>query len=161
MTKLLPFPLISATLAVAWLMLTEISAAHVALAALFAFAIPLVASSFLEGLPRARRPVRALQLLVRVLWDVVVANVVVAGLVLGPMARLRPTFFEVPLAVTHPHAVTLLATVITMTPGTVSVALTPDARVLHVHALTAEDPAELVSRIKARYEQPLMEILQC
>jgi multicomponent K+:H+ antiporter subunit E len=161
MTRLIPHPFVSTALALSWLALAELTLAHVILAAVLAVCIPLLVSPFLENLPAPRRAWRALQLLVHVLWDIVIANMVVAGLVLGPRARLRPVFFEVPLSVSHPHALTLLASMITMTPGTVSVALTPDARVLHVHALSAENPAELTARIKARYERPLMEILPC
>jgi multicomponent K+:H+ antiporter subunit E len=148
-------------LALSWLALTELSVAHMTLAVLAAIAIPLTAHSFLEDLPAVHRPRRVLVLLVRVLWDIVIANAVVARLVLGPMSRLQPAFVQVPLALTHPHARTLLATIITMTPGTVSVAFTPDARVLHVHALNVQDPARLVASIKERYERPLMEILEC
>jgi multicomponent K+:H+ antiporter subunit E len=161
MSGLLPYPAVSAAVALSWLALTELTPLHIVSAAVFAIVIPLLLSPFLEGLPSGRRPLRALQLLLQLLWDVLVANVVVAGLVLGPGARLRPVFFEVPLALSHPHAITLLATMITVTPGTVSVALTPDASLLHVHALSAERPAELVARIKSRYERPLMEILTC
>ncbi|MGZ8211744.1 MAG: Na+/H+ antiporter subunit E [Burkholderiales bacterium] len=161
MTRLFPYPLVSAALVLSWVAVTELSAAHIALGAVLAIAIPYVVSPFLQGLPRVRGPLRALRLLVRLAWDVVVANVVVTALVLGPMGRLRPVFFEVPLAVRHPHALTLLASIITMTPGTVSAALAPDGRVLHVHALSAEDPAVLVATIKERYERPLLEIFEC
>lgn len=161
MMKLIPFPIVSAALALSWLALTELSLAHSVMAVAVAIVIPLATASFLPGLPRLRRPLPALRLLAHVLWDVVVANVVVARLVLGPVRRLRPAFVEVPLAVSNPYAVTLLASIITITPGTVSVALAPDARALHVHALSPEDPTELVARIKQRYEQPLLEILEC
>jgi multicomponent K+:H+ antiporter subunit E len=87
--------------------------------------------------------------------------VVVARLVLGPLPRLEPAFVEVPLAATHPHTRSLLATIITMTPGTVSSAFTPDGRTLHVHALNVSDPLRVVADIKDRYEQPLMEIFEC
>ena len=66
-----------------------------------------------------------------------------------------------PLAFDHPQAISTLATIVTLTPGTVSVALSPDGRVLHVHALNVADPAALVASIKERYERPLAEILQC
>lgn len=161
MKKLVPFPAVSIAVLLSWLALTEVSPAHLALAVVFALAIPWVAAAFLQDLPRGRRPLRALQLLAHVAVDVVIANVVVARLVLGPMDRLKPAFVELPLTVTQPHAITLLATIITMTPGTVSVAIAPDARVLHVHALNVEDTVQLVALMKARYELPLKEIFEC
>jgi multicomponent K+:H+ antiporter subunit E len=47
-----------------------------------------------------------------------------------------------------------------MTPGTLSVDITPDRRYLLVHALHIDDAAELVASIKVRYEQPLIEIFE-
>jgi multicomponent K+:H+ antiporter subunit E len=161
MSRLVPAPAVSVLLALSWIALTDSSAAHIVLAIVLAISIPILAAPFLQGLPRARRPLRALLLVGRVVADVVVANVAVARLVLGRMERPRPAFLEVPLDVTNTYALTLLATIITMTPGTVSAALSPDARVLYVHALNVDDTAALVATIKRRYERLLMEILEC
>jgi multicomponent K+:H+ antiporter subunit E len=161
MSRLLPFPSISAALALVWLMLNELSPGHATLGLILAIAIPHAAAPFLAGLPRVRAPQRIVALLGRVTWDIVLANIAVARLILGAEPRLRPAFVEVPLALTHPHGITLLATIITMTPGTVSVALAPHAGGLLVHVLDVEDPARLINIIKTRYERPLQEILEC
>jgi multicomponent K+:H+ antiporter subunit E len=99
-----------------------------------------------------------LRLGLRVLWDIVLSNLEVARRVLGPEARLRPGFVWVPLAVRNPYAITTLAAIITLTPGTVSAELSADRRYLLVHALHLEDPEALVRAIKARYEAALLEI---
>jgi multicomponent K+:H+ antiporter subunit E len=96
-----------------------------------------------------------------VTWDIVVANIAVARMVLGPIQRLRPTFIHVPVVLTNPHSKALLASIITMTPGTVSADFTEDGRVLMVHALDCPDEAQMVADIKDRYEKPLMEIFGC
>jgi multicomponent K+:H+ antiporter subunit E len=64
----------------------------------------------------------------------------------------------VPLALTHPTAITLLAAVITTTPGTVSCVVDEERRQILVHALDCDDPAALAAQIRQRYEAPLMEI---
>jgi multicomponent K+:H+ antiporter subunit E len=53
-----------------------------------------------------------------------------------------------------------LASIITMTPGTLSVDLSPDRRHLLVHALHLDDPAALIASVKTRYEQPLIAIFE-
>jgi multicomponent K+:H+ antiporter subunit E len=161
MRALVSFPRISIALAVSWLALTDLSAANALLAMVIAVGIPLWARPLLTDLPRPRRPSRALRLLAVVLWDILVANIVVARLVLGPLSRLEPAFVDVPIEAMHPYARSLLATIITIAPGTVAAAFTPDGRVLHVHALNVTDPARLVADIKKRYERPLMEIFEC
>ncbi|MNN12634.1 Na(+)/H(+) antiporter subunit E [compost metagenome] len=94
------------------------------------------------------------------LYDIVVANLQVARLVVGPTQTLRPAFVEIPLELTDDLPITILASVITLTPGTVSADLSADRRTLLVHGLDVPDPAGLVADIKARYEAPLKEIFQ-
>ena len=62
---------------------------------------------------------------------------------------------EVPLDAEHPTAIALLATIITMTPGTVSCVIDERRREILVHALDCSDAAEMAAQIKQRYERPL------
>lgn len=161
MTALFPFPLLSVALAAAWLMLTEISAAHAVLATVLATLIPVAVAPFLEHLSRVGAPGAAVRLALIVTWDIVLANVAVARLVLGPLERMRPRFVTVPLEVTHPHSISLLASIITMTPGTVSADVSDDQATLLVHVLDCPDPAQTVAEIKSRYEKPILEVFRC
>jgi len=111
----------------------------------------------LPAAPRIRWGL-ALRLVGVVLRDIVVANITVARLVLGPVARLQPAWITVPLTLTHPTAIALLASIITTTPGTVSCAIDEERHFIWVHALHCTDPAGMVADIQARYEQPLMAI---
>lgn len=93
--------------------------------------------------------------------DIIVANVVVAGLILGPRSRLHPAFVEVPLDVRDRYVVTILASIVSLTPGTVSADIDLQRGILLVHGLNVGDPQELIDDIKLRYEVPLKEIFGC
>jgi multicomponent K+:H+ antiporter subunit E len=152
----------SAALFVAWLVLAaSVAPIHLAGAALLAVGIPLALGRLDERAFALSRPAVATRLAVTVVWDIVTANVAVARLVLGPTGRLRPAFVEVPLDTPHPRVATLLASIVTITPGTVSVAVDPAGRRLLVHVLDAADPARVAATIKRRYERPLKEIFGC
>jgi multicomponent K+:H+ antiporter subunit E len=110
---------------------------------------------------RVRRPGVALHLLALFLYDVVVANLAVARAALSPRMPIRPQFVNVPLDVQEPGAAALLAAMVTLTPGTVSVDLDLDRRLLRVHGLLVDDEAQAVASIKARYEARIKEIFQC
>lgn len=158
----LPYPVLSLLLFVVWLLLVaEISVAHVLLALFLAWGIPMLCRPFLKDLPPVKHVFAALRLVALVTYDIVVANVAVARLVLGPTARLKPAFVQVPLTLTQPMSISLLASIITMTPGTVSSDLSQDNKVLIVHALDCSDPEALVADIQQRYEKPLLEIFGC
>lgn len=161
MKKMLPFPVLSVALAACWLALAGISPSNFVLALVLALIIPRVTAPLLGTLPGIRSAGAALRLAGLVAWDIVLANIAVARLVLGPIARLRPGFVRVPLAVTHPHAIALFASIVSIVPGSVSMALTPDGRTLLVHVLDLEDAEHFIATIKERYERPLLEILEC
>ncbi len=161
--RLLPAPLLSAALFVTWLLLNQsASLGHLALAALLAVVVPWFTEPLRPERPRLARPALIVRLGLVVLWDIVKSNIDVAKRILGPQAAIRSGFVWVPLSIRDPHGILALAGIITMTPGTLSAELTDDRCHLLVHALNVDDPAALVADIKARYEQPLMQIFaQC
>ena len=94
-----------------------------------------------------------------VMWDIVIANVQVAWIVLTrPNARLRPAWITVPIDLRQPEAITILAGTITLTPGTLSADLSDSGHSLLIHALDAADPDAIRDEIKTRYERRLKEI---
>jgi multicomponent K+:H+ antiporter subunit E len=158
----LPHPIVSFFVFTVWLGLySSLAPLHLAGAALLAVLLPLLLKGSLDDPVKVRRPWIAIHLAGVVVWDIVVANLAVARRVLGPMSRLKPGFIEVPLDVTQPDVVALLASIIAITPGTV-VADVDDARTrILVHVLDLDDPGMLVAEIKRRYERPLKEIFEC
>ncbi|MGZ8256129.1 MAG: Na+/H+ antiporter subunit E [Burkholderiaceae bacterium] len=158
--RFLPAPLLSAVLFAAWLLLNGISAGHVALAAGLAVSIPWFTERFRPDRPRLRAWFAMVGLATTVLRDIVISNLQVAWLILGPEARMQPRFVWLPLDVRDPHGIATLAGIITMTPGTLSADLTEDRRFLLVHALNVADEAALIAAIKTRYEAPLRRIFE-
>ena len=95
------------------------------------------------------------------MWDILVANVVVAMIVLFKSNKnMRPAWVVIPLELRTPEAITMLAGTITLTPGTVSADVSEDGKALLVHALDAENPDEVRDDIKQRYERRLKEIFE-
>lgn len=162
MRRWLPFPLFSLCLWVIWLLLADqVSLGQCLLGALLAWLLPLLTRSFWLAPPRVKKPLALLRFLVMVGWDMLIANFQVARWVLLTPGRLQPAFLEVPLDLTDDFVITLLASTISLTPGTVSADVSEDRSKLLVHALNASDPDTLVAEIKARYETALKEVFGC
>ena len=161
MTRLLPHPLLSAILLVIWLLLVnELSVAHLLLGALLGWGVPLYTARFWPDQVHVRRPLLLLRFIGVVLYDILVANITVASLILGRQERLRPAFLVLPLALQSELAISLLANTVSLTPGTVSAYLSADRRCLIIHSLHTTAPDELLATIRQRYETPLKEILE-
>ena len=158
----LPHPLLSLLLMLLWLLLNNSAApGHLILGALLGLLIPLFTRRFWPERLTVAKPALIVRFAARVLWDIIVANFVVARIVLGPLTNVRPVFVRVPLEVQQEFAVTALASVISLTPGTVTADVDRARRYLLVHALSEDDPEALVRLIKSRYEAPIKEIFAC
>ncbi len=160
MRRLLPSPLLSASLFVLWLVLARsTSTGQLIIAACVAIAMPLLTAPLRPLHVRIRRPGTLARLILRVGGDVVVSSFVVAR---GTLRRHLPAgrFVRMPLELRDPHAIAALATITTVIPGTVWTELAGDRSwyVLHVFDLHEDGVDAFVARYKARYEHPLKEI---
>lgn len=160
--KLLPHPLLTVTLVVVWmLLLNAFSFGGLLMGLVLGLAIPMATSRYWPGVPRVRLGGRAAAYVLLVLWDILVANVQVAYLIVFRRAdRLRSTWICIPLELRAPEAITTLAGTITLTPGTVSCDVAEDGSALLVHCLHEPDPEAAVVHIKRRYEARLKEIFE-
>lgn len=157
-TSWLAYPWLSGQLAASWLLLQHsLAPVHLISATLIALVVPRLLRGFLPA-PSRIQMAPALRLTGVVLWDIVLSNITVARLVLGPIDQLQPAWIRMPLALQHPTAISMLASIITTTPGTVSCTIDDKRRCIWVHALSCTDPAGMIADIQTRYEQPLMAI---
>lgn len=162
MRRLFPLPVTSLAIFGLWLVIaSSYSFGSIVMAATVAVLIPLWSSRFWPDAPRLVRPLQAIGFFLMVCRDIIAANIEVARQVLGPLDRITPAFLDVPLDTEDPFVATLLAGVVTLTPGTVSIDIDMERRILHVHALNAPDPAATIAGIKSRYEAPLKEMFRC
>lgn len=160
--RMFPMPFHSMLLFVIWLLLNNsLSAGHLLLATILAVIIPWAVSSMTTERPRIKKPMLAISYVFLVLKDIISANFSVALLVVGPLKKLSPGFVAVPLDIETELGITLLASTVSLTPGTVSAEISEDQKWLYVHALHLENPEELIEEVKSRYEAPLKEIFGC
>lgn len=153
-------PTLSCLIAAGWLLLQQsLALPQLITAVVLAWLLPWLVRGFLDLQVRPRTPQRVLHLIGIVFWDVVKSNLEVARIVLTPGSNPQPAWIQVPMSIRHPVAQTLLASIITNTPGTVSCAIDEDRHLITVHVLDGVDPDALVRTIRQRYEQPLKEIL--
>jgi multicomponent K+:H+ antiporter subunit E len=157
---LFPHPLLTLLLAVVWVLLqNEFSAGMAVFGLILGIIIPLLTAGWWPDRPIRFRPGKMVAYCLMVIWDILVANVEVAWIVLTRSnANLRPVWVVVPIDLRQPEAITILAGTITLTPGTVTADLSADGRSLLIHALDAADPDAVRDQIKNRYERRLKEI---
>ncbi|MBT0586016.1 Na+/H+ antiporter subunit E [Alteromonas oceanisediminis] len=161
--RIMPMPLHTLLLLIVWLMINStLSVGHILLGSVLGIAIPLLCAPLRVPQPSIKRPLKLVKYVLIVLKDVVVANIEVAILVVGPMRRIKPGFVAVPLDLTDTLPITVLASTVTMTPGTVSADVSFDRKWLYVHVLNMpENEQDIIDLIKQRYESRVKEIFAC
>lgn len=102
---------------------------------------------------------RLVALVALFMWELVLANLRVAFDVLTPRARMHPGITAVPLAAKSDWEITLFANLITLTPGTLSLDVSDDRRVLYVHAIYLGNPRAFSWKLKRMFERRVVELL--
>ncbi|EAT11163.1 Na+/H+ antiporter subunit E [Bermanella marisrubri] len=159
--KLFPMPVHSAMLLGVWVFLNEFSFAHFVLGSFLAITIPWICAPMSDEHPGVKKPIKAFKYLLLVVWDIIVSNFEVAARILRSNKHLRPGFIALPLDIHEPFPLAVLASTISLTPGTVSVDFSDDRQWLYIHALHIDNEDDIINTIKSRYETPLKEIFQC
>lgn len=158
--RVLPSPWFSVALLVIWLMLVnKVTPGNILLGAILGVIVPVLTAPYWPGRPRVKSTFKVLEYALIVGWDIVVANFQVAWIILFKRnADIRSGWVRIPLEISSPEAITILAGTITMTPGTVSSMLSSDGTNILVHYLHSDDPDAVRAEIKHRYERRLKEI---
>ncbi len=115
---------------------------------------------FGENSPYFRRVWRIIRLIGFFLYELVVSSIRVAWDVITPTHLSRPAIIEMPLDVQSDIEILLVTNLISLTPGTLSLDVTPDRKTLIVHAMFAEDPDALVLELKNGMERMVKEVFE-
>lgn len=94
------------------------------------------------------------------LKELVRSNLVIAYDILTPTHHMKPGVVAVPIRATTDLEITLLANLITMTPGTLTLDLSADRKTLYVHAMYIDDPQALRDDITGNLEKRVLKILR-
>lgn len=105
-------------------------------------------------------PFRLLSFLLFYIKEVILANLKVAWDVVTPVHRSNPGFIALPLDAKTDLEILVLANLISMTPGTLSLDISTDRKVLYIHAMYLDDAEELKRILKRDFESKVMALFR-
>lgn len=147
-------------LLVCWLLLNGLSPSHFLLGLVIALLIPIPIERS-EPPRKHAAPWRLLasaRLLASLLLDMLMSGWSMIRQVCSPHLHNRPGWLSLPLTVDNHYARTILASCISLTPGTISVEVDDELNVLLMHCLHVDDADQTLQQIHARYQRPLEEL---
>lgn len=98
------------------------------------------------------------KLLLIFIKELFLSNLAVVKIVLHPKQNMQPGIFALPVEVEKDWEITVLANLITLTPGTLVLDISDDNKYLFVHAIDLPDVTEAIHGIKHSFERVIMEV---
>lgn len=105
-----------------------------------------------------RRVVAIVKLIILFLWELILANIDVVKIVLSPKLDIQPGIIAVPTKLKTDWEVTILASLITLTPGTLSMYFSEDGKTIYVHSIHVPDKEAMIKQIHDTFERAIMEV---
>ncbi len=156
---MLPYPILAVFLTLMWMLLNSFTLGHLILGTLVAVFASWAMASLRPDKPTLKKWYLLPKLFFIVLYDVAVSNMAVAWLILRGRRRGRKAgFLTIPLEIKDPTALTLLAIILTSTPGSVWLEYDSYDGSILMHVLDLDEEEQWIATIKNRYEKLLMEI---
>lgn len=92
------------------------------------------------------------------LKELVMSNFSVLKLIVQPTMPIRPAIFAMPTVLEQDWEITLLSSLITLTPGTVVIDISDDNKTLYIHSIDFEDIDEAIDSIRNTFEKAILEV---
>src|SRR5699024_5523290 len=145
--------LINLLLAVLWMFMgSEFSVASFATGYIMGLAAVFLLRRFLPGSFYIKRVWRIVRLFFIFIIEMVKANIDVVKIVLNPKIDVHPGFYAYPCDLEEDWEVVLLSSLITLTPGTVVVAISDDHSTIYIHGVDLRSADEEIENIKSAFE---------
>jgi multicomponent Na+:H+ antiporter subunit E len=158
----MPFQiLLNIGLAIIWMLLrNDFSALEFFIGYVVGIALLFVLRRFLEFDFYFRRVIAIFKLIILFLWELILANIDVIKIVLSPKLNIQPGIIAVPTKLKTDWEVTLLASLISLTPGTLSMYFSEDGKTIFVHSIHVPDKDAMIKQIHNTFERAIMEVTQ-
>lgn len=156
---MLPYPLLTISLVLMWMLLTSFSLGNFILGSLVAVFASWGMASLRPDKPKLAKWHLLPKLFFIVLFDIVRSNLAVAWLILHGRARSRHSgFLTIPIEIEDKTALAILAVILTSTPGSAWLEYDSYEKTILMHVLDLQDEEAWINTVKNRYEKLLMEI---
>ncbi|GAA0601917.1 Na+/H+ antiporter subunit E [Virgibacillus siamensis] len=151
--------LINLIIAVMWMFLSEtFTAASFVTGYILGLGLLFLLNRFIPDTFYLKRVYKILMLIMLFIKELIISNIDIVKLVYNPKPEFEPGIFALPTELTSNWEITLLANLITLTPGTLSVAISEDNTHIYIHAMDIDDINDEISSIKDTFEKAIMEV---
>ena len=162
MSRLFPYPLLFASLLVMWLLLQQsLGLGHLLMGGVIALMASHAMAALQPERPNIQRAPKIVKLVALVTLDIIRSNFAVTRIILqGRKRKQTEGFLLVPLELTDPYGLAILACIVTATPGSAWIEYSATRSTVLIHVLDLVDEESWITTLKTRYETLLVEIFE-
>jgi multicomponent Na+:H+ antiporter subunit E len=153
--------LLNIFLALVWTFLQgELHASNFAIGLVLGYLVIGVSQRILGNVAYVLKVLQVFGFVIFVLWEIFTASLALAWIIVQPRLQLRPAVVAIPLDADTDLEIATLANLLTLSPGTLSLDVSTDARTLYVHTMVLDDPDEFRREIKEKMERRVLEVMR-
>ncbi|MFC4558891.1 Na+/H+ antiporter subunit E [Virgibacillus kekensis] len=151
--------LINVVIAVMWMFLSEsYTGASFLSGYILGMLLLLLLNKFIPDAFYMRKVFKILNLIILFIKELITSNVEIIKMVYKPNLEFEPGIFAMPTDLKSNWEITLLANLISLTPGTLSVAVSHDNTHIYIHAIDIDDIDEAIDSIRNTFEKAISEV---
>ena len=153
--------LISLLLAIVWMIVIgEFSPLSLLLGFLLAYTLVALAWGGGDSFKYFRRAWLAFRFFIFFIRELIIANLRIAYYTLSPLTKLRPGILAIELDEMTDIEITVLGSLVTLTPGTLTLDVSDDKRVMFVHFMHLDDPDRMRREVREEFARRLLEVMR-
>ncbi|WP_391202907.1 Na+/H+ antiporter subunit E [Psychrobacillus sp. L4] len=99
-----------------------------------------------------------IKLVILFLKELTLSNIAVLLLIIKPKMPIRPAIFAMPTVLEKDWEITLLSSLITLTPGTIVIDISDDNKILYIHSIDFDNVDDAINSIKDTFEKAILEV---
>lgn len=146
-------------IALVWMLISSsLNAATFVIGYIIGFVLIFMMRRFFNNRIYTVRLWAAFKLMLLFFRELTLSNISVLLLVIKPKLNIKPMIFSMPTELEHDWEITLLSSLITLTPGTIVINVSDDQNTLYIHALHVDDVDEAIDSIKNSFEKAIKEV---
>lgn len=113
---------------------------------------------FIPGSFYLKRAWKIIKLILLFIKELIASNIDIVKWVYKPQQNYKPGIFALPTSLKSDWEVTILTSLISLTPGTLSVAVSDNNKIIYIHAMDIDDKEQAIQEIKESFEKAIMEV---
>lgn len=153
--------LLNIFLALVWTFLQgELQGSNFAVGMVLGYLVIALSQQIMGTSAYVQKVVQVVRFVTLSLWEIFTASLALAWLIVQPKLQVRPAIVAIPLDAKTDVEIATMSSLLTLSPGTMTLDVSTDRETLYVHTIDLDDVDEFRREIKSGLERRVLEVMR-